>query len=106
MMFNPRRFFYKAVAISESVTTSDEKLPLFENAEKDEHVIGSISSPPEKSWIKYRKLPFIVKLLFLTFAFAFTLFSGKTIIDSASWGYDVILQRIMANGHAVCNQEA
>src|ERR1700753_1817914 len=105
MMFNPRRFFRRAVALPESVTTSYEKLPLFENVEKDEHAVGYISSPPEKSWIKCWKLPFVVRLLFLAFAFAFAFFSGKIVINSVSRGYDVFLDRIMAKIHVICNHE-
>ena len=103
-MFILRRFFHKAVAIPESDTASEKNFPLFEDSEKAKHVMGHVPSPLSDSRTKYRKLPFVVKLLFLVFAFAFTLFSGQSIINYATLGYNAFL-RSKAHDHVVCSQE-
>jgi hypothetical protein len=105
MLFILRRFFHKAVATSESDTASDEKLPLFEDSEKAKHVIGYAPSPPSKSWTKHKKLPLVIKLLFLIFAFAFTLLSGQSIINYATLGYNAFLRSSKAYYHVACSQK-
>jgi hypothetical protein len=106
MMFILRRFFHKAVAISESDTASDTKnLPLFEDSEKAKLVTGYVPSPPSKSWTQRWKLPFAIKLFFLIFAFVFTFFSGQSIKNYASLGYNALLRSGKAHDHAGCNQE-
>jgi hypothetical protein len=99
-------FFHKAVAISESDTASDGKLPLFEDSEKAKHVMGYVlPSPPSKSSATRRTLPFVIKLLLLIFAFAFTLFSGRSIINYTTLGYNAFLRSGKAHDHVVCSQE-
>jgi hypothetical protein len=105
MMFILRRFFHKAVATSESDTASDEKLPLFEDSEKAKHAIGCAPSPPSKSWTKHKKLPLVIKLPFLIFAFAFTLLSGQSIINYATLGYNAFLRSSKAYDHVACSQK-
>ena len=105
MMSILRRFFHTERTTSESDTASNEKLPFFEDSEKPKHVLGYISSPPPKSWIKHRKLPFAIKLLFLIFAFTFTLFSGQSIVNYATRGYNALLRSSKAHDHVVCGQE-
>ena len=104
-MFILRRFFHKAVAIPESDTASDKKYPLFEDSEETKHVIGHVPPPPSESWTKHKKLPFVVKLLFLIFAFAFTSFSGQSIINYATVGYNAFLRSSKAHDHVVCSQK-
>ena len=101
-----RRFFPKAVANSDSNSASDEDLPLFEKSEKTNHVIGHVPSPRSKSWVRNRKLPFAIKLLVLTFVFAFTLFSGQSIINYATLEYNAILRSSKAHDHVACSQSA
>ncbi|KAK3345918.1 galactose oxidase precursor [Lasiosphaeria hispida] len=90
-MFNLRRFFYEAVALSEPDATSDsENLLLASNdAEKTR-----LPSPPRPQTTlgKLRQLPFVAKVLFLTSVFAFTIFFGQPIANFAALAYNVVLQ--------------
>ncbi|KAK0513348.1 hypothetical protein JMJ35_004334 [Cladonia borealis] len=105
MMFILRRFVHKAVAIPESDTASDKELPLFGDSEKTKHVIGHVPLPPSESWTQHRKLPFVVKLIFLLCALAFTSFSGQSIMNYATVGYNAFLRSSKAHDHVVCSQK-
>ena len=106
MMFILRRFFHKAVAISESNTASDTKnLPLFEDMEKSKLVIGYVPSSPSKSRTKRSKQPYAIKLFVLIFVFAFTLLSRQSIKNYATLGYNTFLRSSKTHDHAECNQE-
>ena len=106
MMFIPHRFVSKAATTSEHDSASDTKLPLFEDAEKASHLTGFVRAAPLKSWAERRKLPFVIKLLVLTLALAFTLLSGRSIIDYATLGYNAIVQSNKSPGHVACDHEA
>jgi len=92
-MINPRRFFRQAVAHPESDAVSGDNLLVFPNSEKkSRHSIGYIPLPHPSRWrARYRALPFIIKLLFLTSAFALALFFRQSITSYASLAYQAIL---------------
>jgi len=101
-MFNLRRFFYQAVALSESDATSDENPPVFGNMEKTKHIIGYLPSSSWGSRARRRKLPLVIKLLLLTSVFAFVFFFGQSITEYATLAYHGILRSGKAHGHELC----
>ncbi|KAK3312171.1 bleached galactose oxidase [Apodospora peruviana] len=91
-MFNLRRFFFEAVARSESDAPSDSEilLPVSKDAEKTTWL-----QPPapraQTTRGKARQLPFVIKALFLTSFFAFAIFFGQPIANFAALAYNTVL---------------
>jgi hypothetical protein len=105
-MFNLRRSSYGALAFSKSDAASDDNLTVFEKTEKARGFSGFALSPSLRSQTPRRKLPSILKFLFLTSAFVFALIYGRSIGNYATLAYNALLQSGKAHGHLPCNQEA
>jgi F5/8 type C domain-containing protein len=104
-MFILRRFFYKAVSISESDAASNDGPTLFGHLEKAKHVPNHILSPPKKPWIKHQKRLFVIRLLVLAFAVGFFLLYGPKIIKYTTIRYNRILHDSKAYAHSDFSQE-
>jgi hypothetical protein len=99
----PRHYLYKAIVGSKPDSAPIEHLPLFESSEKIEHPFEYIPPTPQKSCIRFAKLPLILKLFLLSSALALTLFYSQSIINYSTLAYSFLLPNDKVH-QQVCSQ--